>query len=340
MATQQEQAARLACQESLVRIQQFDPILLPREEELGRDLSFQEAVPAARRLLGLYSQISQTVLEDFPASQLNSLKTQADADYNRFAEILNFSPKQENAYNVHNNLIQQIDQAYQNTFNVLQPIIAYSTSKSADFKRLETEARAMLQSITDKANELTHKLEDDKKVSAQILDDIRKVAAEQGVSQQATYFRDAARDHEADAANWQKRTIWLAVILGIYAVLSVGLHKIPWIKPEDLYQTVQLAISKVLIFAVLSYVLYLSTKNYLAQKHNAVINKHRQNALMTYEALVDAAKETSNREVILTHASACIFAPQSTGYTGGQTPDGPVAKSVVELLTSSMSGGK
>ena len=340
MPTQQEEDARQACQQSLVRIQHFDPNDLAREEELGRDLSFQEVIPSARRLIGLYNQISETVIEDFPEKQLNSLKTQADADYNRFEEILKFSPKQENAYNTHNNLINQIDSAYQGTFNALQPMIAYSTSKSADFKRLEIEARAMLQVIEDKANELTKKLEDDKKISEQILEDIRKVAAEQGVSQQATYFRDAAKDHETEATTWQKRTIWLAVVLGAYAVLTVGLHKLPWIKPDDLYQTVQLAISKVLIFAVLSYVLYLSTKNYLAQKHNAVINKHRQNALMTYEALADAAKETSNREIILTHASACIFAPQPTGYTGGQTSEGPVAKSVVELLTSTISGGK
>lgn len=340
MPNQQEETARQACNESLVRMQQFDPGTLPREEELGRELSFREVVQPAKRLLGLYKQISQTVIEDFPQSQLNSLKSQADADYNRFQEILKFSSKQENAYNVHNSLIQQIEQAYQGTFNALHPMIAYSTSKSADFKRLENEARAMLQAITDKASDLTTQLENDKKISQQILDDIRRVAAEQGVSQQATYFRDAAKDHETDATDWQKRTIWLAVILGAYAILTVGLHKIPWIKPDDIYSAVQLAISKVLIFAVLSYVLYLSTKNYLAQKHNAVINKHRQNALMTYEALVDAAKETSNREIILTHASACIFSPQPTGYTGGQTTEGPVAKSVVELLTSTMGSAK
>lgn len=340
MPTQQEETVRQACQQSLVRIQQFDPNSLAREEELGRELSFQEVVPAARRLIGLYNQVSQTVLEDFPMTQLNSLRTQADADYNRFEEVLKFSPKQDNAYNVHNNLIQQIDTAYQATFNALQPIIAYSTSKSADFKRLETEARAMLQVIEDKANELTKKLEDDKKISEQILEDIRKMAAEQGVSQQATYFRDAAKDHETEATKWQKRTIWLAVVLGVYAVLTIGLHKLPWIKPEDIYQTVQLAISKVLIFAVLSYVLYLSTKTYFAQKHNAVINKHRQNALMTYEAIVDAAKDTPNKEIILTHASACIFAPQPTGYSGGATHEGPVAKSAIELLTTTMKAGK
>jgi len=340
MATQEEDNIRQECQKSLTRIQQFDPHTLDREEELGRDLSFQEVIPGAKRLIALYNQVSLTVLEDFPVTQLNSLKTQSDADYNRFEQILKFSPKQENAYNTRNGLIQQIDGAYQGTFNILQPIIAYSTSKSADFKRLETEARAMLQAIEDKATDLTKKLEEDKKISAQILEDIRKVAAEQGVSQQATYFRDAAKEHETEAANWRKQTIRLSCVLGAYAVLTVGLHKIPWIKPDDLYQTVQLAISKILIFAVLSYVLYLSTKNYLAQKHNAVINKHRQNALMTFEALVDAAKEIPNREIILTHASACIFAPQPTGYSGGSTPDGPVAKSVVELLTTTMRAGK
>jgi hypothetical protein len=340
MANQQEDKIRQECQQSLIRVQQFDPRTLARDEELGRDFSFEEAIPAAKRQIALYNQVSQTVLEDFPVSQLNSLKTQSDADYNRFDQILKFSPKQENAYNVRNNLIKQIEDAYQSTFNSLQPIIAYSTSKSADFKRLETEARAMLQAIEDKATELTKQLENDKKTSEQILEDIRKVAAEQGVSQQAIYFRDAAINHEVDAAKWQKSTILLAVLLGIYAVLTVGLHKVPWIKPEDIYQAVQLAISKVLIFAVLSYVLYLSTKNYLAQKHNAVINKHRQNALMTYEALVDAAKDIANKEIILAHASACIFAPQPTGYSGGVTPEGPVAKSAIELFSTTMKSGK
>lgn len=113
--------------------------------------------------------------------------------------------------------------------NTLHPIIAYSTSKSADFKRLETEARGMLQSVEDKANELTQKLEDDKNSSGQILQDIRKVAAEQGVSQQAIYFKDAATEHETEAATWQQRTVKLAWILGAYAVLTVGLHKIPGI---------------------------------------------------------------------------------------------------------------
>lgn len=94
MANPQEDKVRQECQQSLVRVQQFDARTLAREEELGRDFSFQEVIPAARRQIALYNQVSVTVLEDFPTSQLNSLKTQSDADYNRFEEILKFSAKQ------------------------------------------------------------------------------------------------------------------------------------------------------------------------------------------------------------------------------------------------------
>jgi len=336
MPNPQEEAARKQCQESLKRIHDFDIKSLVREEELGRDFNFNEVLPDASRLMVLYAQISPTVLEDLPNGFLNTLKTTADADFNRFANILKFVTRQDNPHAVRNNLIQQVSVAYEGTFNSLHPIISYSTSKSADFKRLENESRARIQAIEDKANEVTKQLEEDRKVSTQILEDIRKMAVEQGVTQQAIYFGNQATEHEKDAVVWASKTLKMSYLLGGYAVLTLFLHKISFLKPENAYQTVQFAVSKILIFAVLSYMLYLATKNYLAQKHNAVINKHRQNALMTYKAIADAAKDAANREVILTHASACIFSPQPTGFSSAQIPEGPVAKSAIELLGSTM----
>jgi len=334
MPTPQEITLRQEAQKSLIRMQEFKSDALSREADLGSELNFKDMLPAAEHLIALYQQISPTVIEDLPQLQLTTIQNQANADFNRFDQILKFSAKQADPHGVRNSLVQQVETAYQTAFTQLHQIISYSTSKSADFKRLEREARATLQKLEDKATELTDKLEKDKTASGQILEDIRKVAAEQGVSQQAIYFRDTAQDHEKQADVWQGKIITFAWILGIYAALTIFLHKIPWIKPDDVYSTVQLAISKVLIFGVLSYLLYLATKNYLAHKHNAVVNKHRQNALMTYEAIVNAAKSTANTEVILTHASSCMFAPQQTGYSGATSPDGPVAKSIVELMSS------
>lgn len=336
MPSDQEKQKRQETAEALARMQSFDTSLLPRERELGSVVNFTGAVAPAERLIGLYKRIALTVLEDLPMNQLTALIQQANNDYRLLKQILDFQPGR--PVNERDALVNQIDQAYQQSFQTLQSFVSFSVSKSTDFQGLERQARATIQTVEDLGTKLTQELKNKSQEAERVLELVRKAAAEHGVSQQAIYFRDEAKEHEEEAKTWRGRIIKYAWVLGLYAVATVFLHKIPWIKPDDIYQTIQLAISKILIFAVLSYLLYLATKNYLAHKHNGVINRHRQNALMTYKALVDAAKEVANKEVILTHASACIFAPQDTGYAGGPSPEGPAAKSVVELLTSKMSG--
>jgi len=336
MPTEQEIQLRQQAEESLIRMQQFDPKSLSREDELGRDLSFRDVIPAAERLIRLYNQLSLPVLDDLPQRHITVLTTQAGADFNRFNGILKFAVTPGDPLGARNNLIRQVQNAYEEAFDVLHPLVSYSTSKAADFKRLEKEARASMQAVADETSHLTAELQASKEAAEQILHDIRAVAAEHGVSQQAIFFQNAAQDHEKQSSFWHRSTLGWALALAAYAVLTLFLYRIPVLAPDNLYETVQLGISKVLIFGILSYMLYLAAKNYLAHKHNSVINKHRQNALMTYTALVDAAKDSPNKEVILTHASACIFSPQPTGYSSAQSSEGPVAKSVVELLTSTI----
>ncbi len=334
MPSPEEAKKRQEAHESLTRMHDFDTSLLPRERELGSVVNFMAAIPPAERLLSIYRRISLTLLEDLPDSQLNSLLTQANSDYNILKSILEFKPG--TAENVRNSLISQLDNTYQQTFNSLQHFISLSSSKSTDFQGLERQGRATIQTVEDLGKKMAEQLEAKGQEAEKVLELVRKSAAEQGVSQQASYFRDEAKIHENEANIWSSRIIKGAILLGAYTIATLFFHKLSWIKPDDAYQTAQLAISKVLIFGVLSYMLYLATKNYLAHKHNAIINKHRQNALMTYKALVDAAEATANKEVILTHASGCIFAPQTTGYSADSSTRGPAAKSVIELMTNAM----
>ena len=188
----------------------------------------------------------------------------------------------------------------------------------------------------DKNEEFNAEIKQANDEAQNVLANIRKTAAEQGVSQQAIYFKEESENHNTQSKTWLKATIWISVSLVLYAIISIFIHKIAYLKPEDLYQSIQLAVSKVLIFAVISYVLYLAARNFLAHKHNSIINKHRQNALMTYKALVDASNDIEKKEVILNYASACIFAPQTTGYSK-EAGGAPTAKSVVELLAKPFS---
>ena len=97
----------------------------------------------------------------------------------------------------------------------------------------------------------------------------------------------------------------------------------------------QLVSSKLLIFAVLGYLLLLAARNYSTHKHNAVVNRHRQNALLTYRKIVEASGSAGTEDIVLAHAASCIFSPQETGFSHGKGESLAGSKSVLELMTKS-----
>ena len=321
--------------ESLKRIQEFDSKTISRENDLGTKLYFADAIKPANKLIQLYKQLSLTVLEDLPDNLLDGIKRQADADFNKFQQALNFDPanvQNQNPAAARDAIINNITSAYPPAFNVLWNYIAYGVSKSVDFQRMENEARSMIQSVKDKTEEITQELQNNQIQSGQILNDMRKAAAEQGVSQQAIYFKEEAVEHEKLSNQWKGMTLKMAIGLGIYAIISLFVHKIPWLSPHNTYESVQLVSSKILIFGVISYIMFLAAKNFLSHKHNAIVNKHRQNALMTFKVLIDAGISQESKDIVLTHASACIFSPQETGYIKVGGSIGSENKSIIELL--------
>jgi hypothetical protein len=319
---------------SLQRIQKFDTNELARESDLGTSLNFKDAITPAQQLVDLYGRLSIIALDDFPDAQLTIIKDHANAHFKLFSQILEFSPEQQNPHGVRKSFIDQVIAAYPTAFLQLHPFISYSLHRSADFQRLDTEARATLQSIEDKAKKVTEALAGHESEAQKVLDEIRNVAAEEGVTQQAAHFKAESEHHDTEAEKWRKKTINLSWLLGAYAVVTLFLHKIAFLAPTNTYDTVQLGISKVLIFAVIAYVLFLSARNFLNHKHNAILNKHRQNALMTHKALIEASGDTGVREAIMLQAASCIFSPQPTGYAGSNEVSSP--KSMVEILSKPM----
>ncbi|WP_084456660.1 hypothetical protein [Desulfogranum mediterraneum] len=321
--------------ESLERIQTFDVSTLSRTSELGSKLNFEDVQDPAQQLIDLYKRLSPTALQDFPDNVLTPIRDNANANYNLFKQILDFDPEQQNPSSVRTSYISQIESAYQPAFQSLHHYISYSLHRSADFQRLDTEARATLQSIEDKANKISENLSTHEQNAKTVLDEIRRVAAEEGVTKQASHFNAEYEHHKAESEKWQGYSLKLACGLGSFAVLTLFLHKIPFLKPADTYDTIQLATSKFLIFSVMAYMLFMATKNFLNHKHNAIINKHRQNALMTHTALVEASGNEGVRDVVLLQASSCIFSPQSTGYTSSNgESDISNQKSMIEILST------
>ena len=321
--------------QSLERIQLFDCSLLARTSDLGRELNFDKATQPARDIVDLYKRVPLSILEDLTEQQLQTIRDQARADYALFDEILNFSAAQADAAGRRNTLISQVQQRRDPLFQAIWQFIAYGIARITDTNLLETQARATLQTIKDEARQVTDQLDANKEAADKALDAIRAVAAEQGVSQQAIYFKDEAEEQESLAETWLEKTYWSAGAVGIFALISLFLHKWEWIRPATTAEMFQLVSSKVLIFAVLGYLLILAARNYTTHKHNSVVNRHRQNALLTYRSLVGAATERGTEDIVLAYAASCIFAPQETGFAQGKGDSSAPSKSVLELVTKS-----
>lgn len=322
---------------ALERVQNFDIDSLPRENDLGTQLNFKNAIPPAQALIDLYRRLSLQALEDFPDNILTTIRDHANSTYNLFDQINKFDVAQNNPQQIRQSIIDQLKNTYPNTFQALHPYISYSLHRSADFQRLDTQARATLQAVEDKANEFSERMSSQETEANRILGEIRKVAAEEGVTQQAAHFRAESDLHDSKAEEWRKKTVQIAILLGIFAIASMFIHKIPFLRPETIYDNIQLSISKILIFGVITYMLFLSARNFLSHRHNAIVNKHRQNALMTHRALVDGSTDGGARDAIMVQAASCIFAPQPTGYTQSSDNDVSTPRSVVEILSKQIS---
>lgn len=326
-------------EESLTRMQKFDVSSLPRERELGSEINFLAAVEPATRLVDLYKRLSVTALDDMSQQALQQVRDRANTDFSLLKQAIDFKlASQQTPQATRDSIIAQITAAYDSSFQTLHPYISYSLHRSADFQSLDAKARATMQAISDRAEKVESRLHQHETEAQRVLNEIRSVAAEEGVTQQSAHFRAEAESHYTEAETWRKRTVKFAISLGAYAALSVFFHKIPFLTPTSNYETIQLAISKILIFSVLAYMMFLSARNFLNHKHNAIVNRHRQNALMTHRALIEAAGDHGIREAIMVQAASCIFSPQNTGYTGGTASgDSPSSKSVVELLSKGIS---
>ena len=175
-------------------------------------------------------------------------------------------------------------------------------------------------------------LEKSRAEAEEIVRAMRAASAKAGIAPQAVRFADAADSHDHAAKSWLIATICVTGAFFLMTVAAMILYRWSAIAPRTAIESVQFLVGKIIVFSVLSYTVFLCARNYIAQKHNAVVNRHRQNALLTYEALVKAAGDPANSDVVLKEAAACIFAPQPTGFAREAASEAPTAKSVVELL--------
>ena len=327
-----ENAARAELKSVLRRLASINAADLVRDKDLGPGLNFESGVIFFSRTLKLFNSIKETDLEDLPHETINQTLNVANATAERFRQVQEFTLAQNpnNPIEVRNQLITQLRDSYDGVFRIVSPVVAFAVRSRTDFERIERQAEEKLKHIDDMSAEHTKGMTETRKEANQILEEVRRIAAESGVSQHSIHFKQEADQHDKSANKWLIATICLALsTVGFGIVASMAyFHLIPTMNNM---QSLQLTISKIVIVFVLLTATFWAGRTYRAHRHNAVVNRHRQNALSTFQAFVKAAAENQTRDAVLLQATQCIFSPQQTGYVTGESEAGSIPQ-VLEIV--------
>jgi hypothetical protein len=320
----QEKEQRDALTRLLVELAAIDPQSLVRSDQLGQVLSFEEGLPYFERALKLFRDLLDANLDIIPFTRLQHLVGIAQDARNRFTQVQQFSLQQHpnNPAQARDSILASIRDQYDSWFDHASPIISYSVRKGTDFEKLEQEARNAAGRAAQVVGELTAQKKLAQSEAEAVMAQVRRAAQEVGVAQHAVHFKNEADIHEKGAKQWLGVVAVLAAVTIAFALANVLYYGF-WAHEIGLTRAIQLSIAKVLFFSILLTALVWSGRIYRAHRHNAVVNKHRQNALSSFETFAKAAGDDQTKSAVLLQTTSCIFAPQPSAYTDSSGEGSP-----------------
>jgi len=181
---------------------------------------------------------------------------------------------------------------------------------------------------------------------ALLLSSARTLSGKFIIEKYAEIFSRESRNFMYQAIGWLVLSIALLttiVILGInnYNLLEPYLTRSAQGKADEINSTIllQLTINKILIASCLFFGLSITVKNYRWSRHNQTVNKHRQNAISTFEAYLESFKpDDQTRNAMLMEVARTIFGSQNTGFVDKDSEDSPTQ--IFEIFKPLANAGK
>ena len=320
---------------------------LKRTDLSARRLSFEIVHPD---LLTAYSTLQEILtapresLIGLSKDNLQQVKNYLQQLLDRFREIHNFNPQSSsethNLREEHKATLQEIIRFCDEVKQQLGPTVAYLQSKEVE--QLETQVKATINdAIKDAVEELKTEKDLSQKQSNQVEQNEAKreetfnqlksqledLLAEESVSKYEKIFEEQAKEHHQAALWWLGLTGGLIVGFGIvfyWLFNSLKLGGTEWVG------ILQNIFTKGFLLSLIYLVLNRSIKNFTAEKHLEVVNRHRRNALQTFNAFVSAAGENQEtRDAVLLAATNAIFDANQSGYLSTKSK-GPESTGAVQ----------
>lgn len=303
---------------------------LVRKEKLGEDLNFEILRDCFVQIADLIKKVTQCDLTKVPFPNLTSYVKTINQIESIYAQINQFSVSTPDQINVRSRYITNVQNHYESLLEQSTPILLIDMLHNNDLSIEKAKINALTDDISKAKVDSLAIIESSQEELKTTLDVMKRAAAQVGVAQHSFVFKEEADFHLTEAKKWFGWTVGVLVVTAL-----AGLGFLYWTPAtaEGTAHIVQFTITKVVVLAVLFYGLSICIKNYRAHKHNNILNKHRQNALQTFETFVKASTDDQTKNAVLLQTTQSIFANQHTGYSSNDS-DGDMPSKVIEIIKS------
>jgi hypothetical protein len=315
---------------------QYSTVDLVREDALGQ-LNLAESQKTFDNIFKLFREVNDSDLTGLPLITVNTIQQHAATAAGFFGRVSGFTLTDQNPNQTRNTLVAEADGLWHQVFEAVSPKVAFLRKADSDTTRLAKELQesilvqqAAMRAASDEKDAI---LEDMKKTLGTIKDN----AAEAGVTKHSGYFKDEADSHVLSASRWLKTALVFGLAMLAYSGLFLWLDH-PASADANFYSSIHFIVPRLTILLVLGFALGWSSRNYSAAKHNEVVNRHRQNALNSFETFVKSTHDAETKNAVLRQATQSIFAPQDTAFSKNDVSAGP-ATQIVEIVRG-ISGSK
>ncbi len=306
----------------LFKLAESDLEQLKRTDLLERKLDLEmahEDLLAAYELLREILTSPREWLIGLSENDIQRIRKSLDQWYKTARAIHNISLS--TAREKHTEVLQQIFRFSDEVKQQLGQVVTYLKSKKSEqletrVSKTFTEAVEKVKTETDllqKQREEAERNETERqKEFNELQSKLRDKLAKETVSKHSQIFKKQADEHKQASKIWLIATGGLIVAFGgvfywLFEALRLGGTE--WVG------VLQNVFTKGFLLTLIYFVINRFSKNYTAQKHLEVVNRHRQNALETFDNFFETAGNNQEiKEAVLLAATNAIFDANQSGY--------------------------
>jgi hypothetical protein len=294
-----------------------DVDLLVRASALG-NASFEEARQDFSETIMLFRQLVP-LMQSVPTAIVEEIGARAEATVGVIDEISKFDlAGQPSPMDVRGGLIRKFASENSKNQKTLIPYVAAAGYQSLDPATVRqsvadalAHAQVSAEQLSKEQAEITRKMED-------ALHAVQESAGKAGVARQSETFAIEATAHGNESTLWLRWTLVFGAAALAWTVVGFFiLH--PSDNSKDAGDIAAYLSGRLVVLSILLFGLGYSARQTSAHRHNQIVNRHRQNALTTFEAFVASTDDPETKNAVLLEATRAIFTAQQSGYLKNET---------------------